>query len=67
MEIRCPVAPGYYTITQTVELPKEIPPAKFAIDINAYTVNDDDMLCLKLSVDFTRFPGRNLLEKIGVL
>jgi len=67
MEIRCPVEPGDYTLTQTVELPKEIPPAKFVIDVSAYTVDDRDMLCLKLNVDFTHFPGRGLLEKIGMV
>jgi len=61
MEIKCPVEPGDYTITQTVELPKEIPPAKFTIDVTAYTAGDEDMLCLKLLVDFTHFPGRGLL------
>lgn len=66
MEIKCPVEPGDYTITQTVELPKEIPPAKFLVNVNAYTKDDADMLCLQLRVDFTHFPGRNLLENIGV-
>ena len=66
MEIQCPVQPGDYTITQTVELPKEIPPAKFVVNVNAYTKDDDDMLCLQLRVDFTHFPGRNLLKQIGV-
>ena len=59
--------PGDYTITQTVELPKEIPPAKFVVNVNAYTKDDVDMLCLQLRVDFTHFPGRGLLEKVGVL
>lgn len=67
LEIKCPVEPGDYTIIQTVELPKEIPPAKFAINVNAYTNEDIDMLCLRLTVDFTHFPGRGLWEKIGVL
>ena len=67
MEIKCPVEPGDYAITQTVELPKEIPPAKFLVNVNAYTKDDEDMLCLQLRVDFTHFPGRNLLENIGVL
>ena len=67
LEIKCPVEPGDYTITQTVEPLKEIPPAKFGINANAYTKEDVEMLCLRLSVDFTHFPGGGLWEKIGVV
>jgi hypothetical protein len=31
--------------------------AKFTVDVQGYTVEDDDMLCLKLRVDFMKhFP-----------
>lgn len=48
--LTCPVKPGQYTLTQTVELPKEIPRAKFAIDVLGVTAEDEDMLCLKLYI-----------------
>lgn len=48
--LTCPVAPGAYTVSQTVELPKEIPRAKFAIDVLGVTAEDEDMLCLKLYI-----------------
>lgn len=31
-------------------------PAKFAINVRGYTINDDPMLCLDLKVDFMKFP-----------
>lgn len=29
---------------------------KFTIDVRGYSVNDDDLVCLKLVADFRRFP-----------
>ncbi|KAG6888687.1 Phosphatidylglycerol/phosphatidylinositol transfer protein [Termitomyces sp. Mi166 len=54
--IQCPVQPGMYTVEQTVALPREIPRAKFKVDVQGYTANDDDMLCLNLLVDFLPNP-----------
>ncbi|KAK0233157.1 ML domain-containing protein [Armillaria fumosa] len=54
--ISCPVEPGPYTIKQTVTLPKEIPPSKFSVDILGYTVDDDDLVCLKMTIDFMKRP-----------
>ncbi|KAF9015274.1 ML domain-containing protein [Cyathus striatus] len=55
--VQCPVQPGKYTVEQTVSLPKEIPPAKFIVDVQGYTADEENLLCLKLHVDFTRrFP-----------
>ncbi|KAL7413758.1 ML domain-containing protein [Mrakia frigida] len=50
--VQCPVLPGPLTITETVELPKEIPPGKYNVQIRAFTAEDDDMLCENLRVDF---------------
>ena len=66
--IACPVQPGPYTVEQTVQLPKEIPKgiiaqiftiaraqvflAKFLVAVRAFTVDEDDMLCVDLKVDF---------------
>ncbi|KAG6820105.1 hypothetical protein H0H93_005252 [Arthromyces matolae] len=54
--IQCPVERGAYTVTQTVALPREIPRAKFAVHVQGYTAEDDDMLCLDLNVDFMMKP-----------
>ncbi|KAF8735486.1 hypothetical protein AX14_001982 [Amanita brunnescens Koide BX004] len=50
--VTCPVQPGPYEVEQTVQLPKEIPRAKFHVDVQGYTVDDEELLCLKLMVDF---------------
>ncbi|GFZ45257.1 Phosphatidylglycerol/phosphatidylinositol transfer protein [Saitozyma sp. JCM 24511] len=55
--VQCPVKPGTYSVSQTVELPKEIPKAKFSVAVRGYTVDDADMLCLDLFVDFMKKPG----------
>ncbi|KIY62457.1 hypothetical protein CYLTODRAFT_426909 [Cylindrobasidium torrendii FP15055 ss-10] len=52
--VTCPVEKGAYTVVQEVDLPKEIPPAKFIVDVLAYTADDDDLACLKLSVNFMK-------------
>ncbi|KAF7966634.1 hypothetical protein HWV62_37591 [Athelia sp. TMB] len=70
--IQCPAEPGDYEVSQTVTLPKEIPPgtllslsglqslvtplllAKFNIDVRGYTVDDDDLVCLRLKADFIK-------------
>lgn len=50
----CPFRPGSYTAHRTVALPSKIPPAKFSIHLNGYNVNDDDMFCLDVKMDFKR-------------
>lgn len=54
--VQCPVQPGQYTVVQTVALPEEIPKAKFVVNIRGYTVDEDDLACLDLVVDFVRGP-----------
>jgi len=57
VSIQCPVEEGKYTVSQTVALPKEIPRAKFVVQVRGYTADDDDMACLDLTVDFMKgFP-----------
>ncbi|EAU93053.1 vacuole protein [Coprinopsis cinerea okayama7 len=50
--VQCPVEPGVYEIEQTVALPREVPRAKFHVNIEGYSPDDDPLLCLKLMVDF---------------
>ncbi|KIM85297.1 hypothetical protein PILCRDRAFT_817296 [Piloderma croceum F 1598] len=60
VDIQCPVEKGPYNVSQTVALPKEIPPAKFVVEIQGYTVNDEDLVCVNLKVDFMRKMSLNL-------
>ncbi|KAA1468191.1 hypothetical protein DENSPDRAFT_793937 [Dentipellis sp. KUC8613] len=54
--IQCPIEEGKYTVVQTVELPKEIPQAKFRVSAVGYTVDDDNLFCVDLVVDFMKKP-----------
>ncbi|KAI9060176.1 hypothetical protein FKP32DRAFT_1679137 [Trametes sanguinea] len=50
--VQCPVEKGTHKVVQTVTLPKEIPPAQFKVNVRGYTVDDEDMVCLDLMMDF---------------
>ncbi|CAE6539519.1 unnamed protein product [Rhizoctonia solani] len=56
--IQCPVGKGDHEVVQTVALPREIPRAKFTVDVRGYDANDEDLVCVKLNVDFML--GHNL-------
>ncbi|KAL1727342.1 ML domain-containing protein [Schizophyllum commune] len=55
--VQCPVEKGEHTVVQTVQLPREIPPAMFKIDVLAWTHEDEDMACAKFEVDFRKKQG----------
>ncbi|KAI0002032.1 hypothetical protein BJV77DRAFT_970781, partial [Russula vinacea] len=55
-DVQCPVDKGHYVVEHTVALPKEIPRAKFTISARGYTVDDDDLFCVDLKVDFMKKP-----------
>lgn len=54
VSVQCPVQPGHYEITQQVALPREIPPAKFNVHVNAFGAADEDLTCLDLAIDFRK-------------
>ncbi|CAO1629793.1 unnamed protein product [Sympodiomycopsis kandeliae] len=54
VSVQCPVQPGEYEITQVVELPREIPPAKFNVHVNAFGAQEEDLTCLDLAIDFRK-------------
>ncbi|KAF8598178.1 hypothetical protein BDV93DRAFT_534396 [Ceratobasidium sp. AG-I] len=56
--IQCPITAGEHKVIQTVALPKEIPRAKFSVNANGFTVDDEDLFCAKISIDFIL--GHNL-------
>ncbi|GAA5855048.1 hypothetical protein JCM5353_005673 [Sporobolomyces roseus] len=50
--LRCPIAPGTHSITQTVALPREIPRAKFQVDALVYTQDEEPAACINLWINF---------------
>lgn len=56
LTVQCPVKPGQFTVAHTISLPREIPPAKYAIDVHGYTVDDDDLFCVRIYASFLKYP-----------
>ncbi|KZT56845.1 hypothetical protein CALCODRAFT_496830 [Calocera cornea HHB12733] len=50
--IQCPVEPGDYQLSHTVALPREIPKAKFGVQVRGVTQDDEDMVCLDIVMNF---------------
>lgn len=50
--LQCPIVPDEYAIVQEVELPAEIPRAKFIIDAQVFTQDDEPAACLNLMINF---------------
>ncbi len=48
-----PIKRGNLLMTLTVQLPRELPRAKFAITIRAYTAEGDNLASLDFKADFT--------------
>ncbi|KAF8338018.1 ML domain-containing protein [Cantharellus anzutake] len=52
--IQCPVEADHYTVVQTVALPKDIPKAKFSVEVRGYTKEDENMLCVNIYLNFMK-------------
>ncbi|KAM0750792.1 hypothetical protein T439DRAFT_301792 [Meredithblackwellia eburnea MCA 4105] len=50
--LQCPIEPDHYNIVQTVDLPAEIPPAKYVIRADVFTQDDAPAACIQLTIDF---------------
>jgi len=53
VDLECPIQKGKAVITKDVDLPKEIPPGKYTVFADAYTVDDRKIVCLEATVQFT--------------
>ncbi|KZV72165.1 hypothetical protein PENSPDRAFT_576539 [Peniophora sp. CONT] len=51
--VQCPVEQGEYEIIQEVTLPSQIPPAKINVNVRAFSVDDEDLMCGDLVVNFS--------------
>ncbi|KAH9982461.1 ML domain-containing protein [Lactifluus volemus] len=56
LEVQCPVKEGNYLVEHTVTLPKEIPQAKFNVNAHGYTVDDEELFCVDLTINFFKKP-----------
>jgi len=53
VDLKCPVEKGKAKITKDVELPGEIPPGKYTVFADAYTVDDEHIVCFEATVQFS--------------
>ncbi|TFY83588.1 hypothetical protein EWM64_g417 [Hericium alpestre] len=56
VSVQCPIEKGDYEVTHIVALPNEIPRAKFSVSAQGYTVDDENLFCVNLQVDFMKNP-----------
>jgi len=54
VDLECPIEKGPVKITKDVDLPKQIPPGKFVVTANLFTVNDVLITCLSAEVNFAK-------------
>ncbi|KAI9795087.1 MAG: Phosphatidylglycerol/phosphatidylinositol transfer protein [Peltula sp. TS41687] len=52
VDLKCPIHKGESAVEKTVELPVEIPPAKFQVLVEAYNADGSNITCLTAEVDF---------------
>jgi len=57
VDLSCPIQKGKISIIKDVELPKEIPPGKYTVQADAYTVDKEKLTCLEAEVTF-HIPSR---------
>ncbi|KAI9845280.1 MAG: Phosphatidylglycerol/phosphatidylinositol transfer protein [Thelocarpon superellum] len=54
VDLKCPIKKGETLLTKTVEIPKEVPPGKYTVLADVYTVDDEKITCLTAEVTFPR-------------
>lgn len=52
VDLACPIQEGKITFETSVQLPQEIPPGKYTVVARAYTVDDEPITCLSITVEF---------------
>ncbi|KAG6834365.1 hypothetical protein H0H93_010113 [Arthromyces matolae] len=51
LSIQCPVAPGTYTVVDTVSIPNNVPKGSYNAQINGYTADKASMFCVQATFD----------------
>ncbi|KLO08057.1 hypothetical protein SCHPADRAFT_859434 [Schizopora paradoxa] len=50
-DVQCPVEKGVYSITQTAMLPSFIPPQTYIVTVDAFSRDDDPLICVSIQVE----------------
>ncbi|KFG81973.1 phosphatidylglycerol [Metarhizium anisopliae] len=56
VDLNCPLEPGKMVIMKSIDMPSVIPPGTYNVLADAYTDDDENISCLKATVNFPR-PG----------
>ncbi|KAL7933696.1 putative phosphatidylglycerol/phosphatidylinositol transfer protein precursor [Trichoderma chlorosporum] len=54
VDLSCPLEQGQMTITKSVDLPSAIPPGTYNVLADVYSADDEQITCLKATVNFPR-------------
>ncbi|KAI9775873.1 MAG: Phosphatidylglycerol/phosphatidylinositol transfer protein [Geoglossum umbratile] len=54
VDLKCPLEKGEVVMTKAVDLPKEIPPGKYTVFADVFSVNDERITCLTAVIEFPR-------------
>jgi len=52
VDLECPLEAGDLDLVKDVELPNQIPPGKYTVLADVFTVDDEHVTCLKATVSF---------------
>lgn len=52
IDLSCPIEQGQINITKSVEIPAEVPPGKYVVQVEAFTAKDELITCLWHSIEF---------------
>jgi len=62
VDLECPIDQGRLSITKSVELPREIPPGKYPVLADVYSIDDKPITCLVATVVFSRGGGSGIFD-----
>ncbi|EFY84185.1 phosphatidylglycerol / phosphatidylinositol transfer protein [Metarhizium acridum CQMa 102] len=54
VDLSCPLEPGKIVLTKSMDMPSAIPPGVYTVLADAYTEEDENISCLKATVNFPR-------------
>ncbi|CZT19270.1 related to Phosphatidylglycerol/phosphatidylinositol transfer protein [Ramularia collo-cygni] len=54
IDLECPLKKGDLQLSKGVELPRQIPPGNYHVEAKILSVDDEEVTCLKASVEFKR-------------
>lgn len=52
IDLECPIRRGKQEITETVEIPADVPPGRYIVNARAYTKDDELITCLTVDMTF---------------